>query len=340
MDPLEALEVLQRALKPKPSPTVRVLWEKWADVHRRKLADFPTEEGRSRHLLAFFGAREAATLTIWDLDGEDGYRAKRKYKLRGGAPLRPATRNREVDLLQRILNFSVHEGLLTVNPIAHASDEPEDSVQHTKIESEEKLAALLDEASPMVRALMLCWFETGARRMEIMGLKWSQIEAGGWVVFPRTKNREARRAKLAPRALEALRDLPRYEDCPWIFANPETLRPYNPRHLARQFARTVVAAGIEGVNGESVTPHKFRHGFAYRLRRQLRLPERAVMKMGGWKTDVAFKRYGIVDEEEAEEGWNVVALAGEIKKGVDRKPPQRVHVKGPEDAVLPNTSRV
>jgi len=333
-----ALAAIAEQLEEEPaSPTVRVLWERWADVHRG-LEAFDTDQGRARHVLAFFGDKPAGTLAIADIDGAKGYRAQRLTKIRGGGPLRPATRNREVDLLNRVLNFAVNEDLIPRNPLAHAKPEPEDNIQHSKIESEAKLQALRAEADrPLMDALMVCLFETGARRKEVHTLRWDQLE-GEWAVFPRTKSREPRRVKLTPRAVEALRQLPRFDDCPWIFANPQTRRRYNSRHLDRLFARVVDAAGLDGVNGERVTPHKFRHGFAYRARRVLRLPQATVMRMQGHKTDSAHRRYGITDEEETDEAWSVVALSGASNKTVDRKPPQRVPLKAPADEELHHVS--
>ncbi len=331
MDPAEALAVLQRALQPPPSPTVRVLWERWADVHRHTLEDFTTELGRWRHLEAFFADRQAAELTIFDVDGDKGYRQRRRFKLRGGAPLKPATRNREVTLLQRILNFAVEQGLLAKNPIAHAKPEDEANIQHSKVETEQKLKALTKEARPgelsrmprdLLATVILCWYETGARRMEILEMCWDQFE-GPWLIFPRTKNHDPRRVLMTPRALRAVEALPRYENCRYVFANPETRRPYCDRYIATLFARAVEASGLEGVNGENITPHKLRHGFAYRAQRFMKLPPRTVQKMMGQKTDSAARRYGITDEAETEEGWNVVALAGEIHNSIDRRGPKR-----------------
>lgn len=332
--------MLRRALAPKTSPTVRELWARWADVHRRALVDFKTEEGRAVHLLAFFGERRAAELTIFDVEGADGYRAQRLTKLRGGAPLRPATRNREMALLQRVLNFAVEEALLEKNPIAHAKPEPEHNIQQSKVESEAKLAALLAHASPMLAALVLLWFETGARRSEVMSLRWDQLD-GAYLFFPRTKNREPRRCKLAPRAREALLALPRLDDLPWVFMNWRTLQPYSKRHLAKLFGQLVQASGLKGVNGERITPHKFRHGFAYRCRRALRLPEKTIQRMGGWRTGAAFDRYGITDEAETEEGWDTVASANTVQKRLDRKGPMRAQRKARDDeAASARTSRV
>lgn len=331
MDPAEALAVLQRALQPPPSPTVRVLWERWSEVHRHRLQDFATEFGRWRHLEAFFADRQAATLTVFDLDGDKGYRRHRRYKLRGGAELRPATRNREVTLLQRILNFAVEQGLLAKNPIAHAKPEAENNIQHSKVETEVKLRALTKEARPgalsrmpreLLATMILCWYQTGARRMEIIEMRWDQFE-GPWLLLPRTKNHEPRRVKLPPRVLQALDRLPRHDGVPWVFANPQSKRPYCDRYIATLFARAVEASGLEGVNGETITPHKLRHGFAYRATRFMKLPQRTVQRMMGQKTDSAHRRYGITDEAETEEGWNVVALAVKIQEGIDRKAPQR-----------------
>lgn len=337
LDPNEALEVLRRALAPAaPSPTVRVLAERWADVHRGRLQDFKTEEGRLAHVVAFFGDRDASTLTIFDIDGEKGYRAHRRgqKKQRGGGELRPATINREVTLLQRVLNFAVKEKLLRANPIKHAKPEPENNIQQSKIESEAKLQALLKASDTAItEALILCLFETGARRMEIMGMRWDWFD-GEWLVFPKTKNRQPRRVKLAPRALAALKRLRRIEGSPFVFTNPRTKRRYNPRTLSRFFELAVRDSGLEGVNGESLTPHKCRHGAAYRFRRKFRLPTETARKMLGQKTDAAFRRYGIVDDEETEEAWNIAALEKTTQHALDRRPPQRAQPIVPVDEAL------
>lgn len=322
---------------------VREVWERWRTVYQHRLTAWPTEARRAQHVLDFLGDQKAERLTLTDIAH---YRDKRRAELteRGGRRTSPATRNREVDLLKRWLNFGVREGVIYRNPIAHEQREKEPPPSQTKVESEAKLEQLLARASAVTAALILLYFDCGLRRLEAMRLKWSDID-GDRVHITQTKTREARRPKLSPRALAALALLPRKG--PWVFANPKTYKPYNPRTLTRWFEQTVREAGLVGVGGARVTWHKIRHGFAYRCRRHLKLPEKVTMKMGGWKTRVAFDRYGIVDEEEAEEGWEVIARAGlqrrvrkgPVRKSLDRKAPQSVPPKSGHSADRSEQSR-
>lgn len=301
---LQALDTLRAALDAEAGPTVAGLWLAFARVKSHELASWQTDEGRARHILAFFGEMRAGRLGLVDVDRYREQRRAARTK-RGGRPVSVAQRNREVTLLLRVLNFAVKRKLIAANPIAAAQSERENNVRSGRVSSEAELARLLlASRTQVLRALALLLYDHGMRRGEGARLRWSQIGADGWVTLTRTKGRRIRRVKLTLRTVDAIFALPRSSE--WVFTNPETRRAYHPDTLSGWLAEAFAAAGLCGPDGERLTTHTLRHSFAYVARRRRKLPEQTIMRMGGWKTRSAFDRYGIVDEEETAEAWEVM----------------------------------
>lgn len=77
--------------------------------------------------------------------------------------------------------------------------------------SDEERAALLEAAeakSPDLHAIIVLALSTGARRNEILGLKWSEVDLkAGLLTFPRTKNGSVRRVPVTGKALELLKGI-------------------------------------------------------------------------------------------------------------------------------------
>lgn len=322
-----ALGVLERATigaEVEAGPTFRELWALFAEVYEHRLGDWVTESGRAEnHLLPYFGGRDVLALTLRDLEL---YRSRRRSETsdRTKRPVSAATRNREIGLLQRVLNFAVRFKYIAHNPIAGAEPEPEHGIRRAKVQSERELQRLLRRCTPLIRALVVALHDSGMRRLEVMRLRWDQIERSTrWVTLTRTKRHQARRVRLSPRAARELATLPRF--CPWVFANPSTGQPFSPRWLYRKYRKAIARAGLVGPGGEPYVLHTLRHTFAYVARRRRKLPERAIMAMGGWKTRSAFDRYGITDEAEIAEAWDVVDIGvardlAELRSSVRRGP--------------------
>lgn len=168
----------------KDDPMVAELWEVFAQVKRPELAAWRTEASRARHMLRYFGDRRCSSLSLLNVDE---YRATRRAELteRGLRPTKASTRNREVMLLKRVLNFAVGRRLIPYNPIAAAPDEAERNIRTAKIGDEAQLAQLLSCSPPIVEALVLASYDAGMRRMEICGLRWDEIAEDGTVTLAR-----------------------------------------------------------------------------------------------------------------------------------------------------------
>jgi integrase len=127
------------------------------------------------------------------------------------AQLSGASANRVRSSLSAVFSWCIREGLLDSNPAAWTERRGE--VARTRLLTGDELreiwAALRDDAyGDIVQLLVLC----GARREEIGGLRWSEIDlAEGVITLPpeRTKNHREFEIILSPPALAILKSRPR-----------------------------------------------------------------------------------------------------------------------------------
>lgn len=116
--------------------------------------------------------------------------------------------------------------------------------------------AVIASAHPQLRYIVPMLLLTGARRGEVLNARWQEFdrEKRMWRI-PVTKNGRPRTVPLSDGVLAILDAVPRVADCAFVFANPETLRPYVTIHKAWDAVRT--AAGLSDVR-----LHDLRHSFA------------------------------------------------------------------------------
>lgn len=96
----------------------------------------------------------------------------------------------------------------------------------------------------------------GCRKMELLESKWTDfdIERRTWRI-PLAKSGKARHVPLSNMALSILAQLPRWEGCPFVIPNPDTLHPFVNIHRSWNNAR--IAAGLP-----EVRMHDLRHSMA------------------------------------------------------------------------------
>lgn len=124
----------------------------------------------------------------------------------------PAAANRVRASLSAYFAWLLREGILEANPVLNTNKATEGGARERVLEDEE-LAAIWralgdDQYSSIVKLLAL----TGARRDEIAGLCWSEIDLDdATITLPgaRTKNRREHQIPLAPAALAILQAQPR-----------------------------------------------------------------------------------------------------------------------------------
>ena len=177
-----------------------------------------------------------------------------KWRAHGQAgsakPIKPATVNRELDVLKSVMSKAVEWGKLL--------DSPARRVKRLRVENRRTRVLSADEQQRLVaacrgkfRALVTLALLTGARRGELLKLEWDHV-SDAEIVFLVTKNGRQRRLPLTPGILDVLRVLPRIH--PWVFTNPRTGKPF--QSVAKNLERALARAGIS--TGD-VTFHTLRH---------------------------------------------------------------------------------
>ena len=270
--------------------TVAEAWTDYEPINKRDNEGWQSEEGRSRKLIRHLGKIKAMELSQRHVDE---YRMQRLgEKTRRGAPPSPATLDREVEVLKRILNYAVACGRLTHNPIAKARLLRKPNVRRTVV-SEDEFEQLHAAAEECFKPILVVAYETGMRKREVLDLRWEQLDLREGVIrlLPQdTKAEDARVVYLTPRALEAVRGIPRRLGSAYVFVNPQTGEPWVD--VRKQFLNACKAAGLSGV-----WFHDLRRSFVTNARRY-GVPESVVMRMSGHKTRAVFERYNVVAEED------------------------------------------
>jgi integrase len=135
----------------------------------------------------------------------------------------PGASNRFRAAVSGYLGWAMREGLLESNPVAATNKQPENGARSRTL-SDLELAAIWKAADngtqygAILRLLML----TGARRDEVGGLRWSEIE-GDLITLPpeRTKSGRQHFIPLSAVALEIIEAQPRREGRDHVFGNGE-----------------------------------------------------------------------------------------------------------------------
>jgi integrase len=155
--------------------------------------------------------------------------------------------------------------------------------------------ALIDACGKHLRPLVIFLIYTGARAGEALWLDWSNLDLSrAHVIFPKTKNGDARGVPLHSRLVAALANLEHREG--EVFRRPDGFPYERPdadddtdtsagARIKTAFRGACARAGIE-----DFTPHGCRHTWAtwhYQSNRDIA----ALMRLGGWKTHSQVWRY-------------------------------------------------
>ena len=159
----------------------------------KKATTIVTDTGRiHRHIIPLIGSRRVKNLVKADVSGvlKDIMAGKTRVsvktkKLRGKANVRggAGTATRTIGLLGGIFSYAVEAGIIEHNP-AHGIRKPKDNVRNRRLTEAEyrTLGEMLRAAAKdekytttvdIIRQIAL----TGCRRSEIIGLKWSEVDA-------------------------------------------------------------------------------------------------------------------------------------------------------------------
>ncbi|HET7675215.1 MAG TPA: site-specific integrase [Gammaproteobacteria bacterium] len=211
-----------------------------------------------------------------------------------GTATTPATVNRYLAALSVACNIAVKEwGWIDHNPLSKVAKlkEPRGRVRFLSDDERERLltACRESESKDLYPAVVLA-LSTGARRMEILGARWPQVDfARATLTLEETKNGERRVLPLAGLALDLMRERAKIRriDSDLVFPGTSGKKPIDLRHA---FDKALERAKIEDFRW-----HDLRHSAAsYLAMNGATLAE--IAEVLGHKTLQMVKRYAHLSE--------------------------------------------
>jgi len=281
---------VDRGGRARTTATVGDLLEEWLAHATASFSPKCVRETRGvldRNLLPFLGSVPLSKLGAADLDRF--YRRLAERGGRAGRPLSASTIRRTHGILHRALGQGVRWGWLGQNPASSASPPrvPTPDIRPPSPGQLARLFARAKETDADLADFILLAAATGARRSELVALRWSDIDldvsrlsvSRGVVAGPAglvekdTKTHAARRVCLDATCRDALRAHRARADERAVFcgfalspsafvfsAEVDGSAPWYPDSASRAFSRLCRHSGLEGVR-----LHDLRHYVATRL---------------------------------------------------------------------------
>ncbi|GGI92311.1 tyrosine-type recombinase/integrase [Legionella impletisoli] len=203
--------------------------------------------------------------------------------------LSPATINRYLAVLSHLFTIAMKEwGWVEENPLRKVT-KPKESNGRVRFLDDHERALFLSECkkseSPYLYIAAVLALSTGGRRMEIMGLRWKDVDLNrGVITLHETKNGERRVLPLAGHALELMKEHSklRHVNCDFVFPSHNLKKPID---LRTPFETALKRAGITDFRW-----HDLRHSCAsYLAMNGASLAE--IAEILGHKTLQMVKRY-------------------------------------------------
>jgi len=233
----------------------------------------PYSVDRLQHLLPFF-----ADISVRDINQSLTRRYRQgRYEMRKS--LKPATVNRDLSVLRRVLNWGVEEGIITANPLGRLRLERERRTKRPVMSVREEMV-LMTHAPLHLQRIICCALDTGMRRGEILTQRWDDIDFDNRILHvshSKTPEGEARVIPLTERLYDMLRSFPKDRGIVFTYSphfddtansrndNPaEGLRKVSPAHPIK-IVKTAWAASLRRAGLRHFRFHDLRHTANTRL---------------------------------------------------------------------------
>lgn len=173
---------------------------------------------------------------------------------------KPGTVNRYMSLLKYIFNLAERWEVIDKSPARNISNLADNNHKErflTGRETENLLEALKKAQSKVVPDIIELLILTGARKSEVAGLKWEELDLikGVWVLPPERNKAKTKKTIPLSKAAVTLLNRRKGNDSEYVFPNPDTGEPL--KHFHSTWDRIRKKAGIPDVR-----IHDLRHNFA------------------------------------------------------------------------------
>jgi len=261
--------------------TIRDLVDRFAQQLRTNNRSWKSPQKSGEVAAAFFGSKPISEITAEDIEAFKtarlNTRVDRKYKdpvkMAARPKLAPATVNRDLARLKRLLNLAVASQLLAVNPMAKrgVSMLPEENMRYDYLTpAQQKLFRPYLPTNKYRMMRFNCF--TGLRTTELLTLHRSMCSLqNATLTLPKVKAKKnlGRIVHLGPKALRLLAVILASHDSEWVFPSASG-KPLVRRNWNRTFerARNKVIAHLEKENSpmladfpRKATPYTCRHTY-------------------------------------------------------------------------------
>jgi integrase len=160
-------------------------------------------------------------------------RADIRAFLKEKAKSAPYMANRILEVIRRVYSWGVEEERVAASPCVGLKKAGIEKERERVLSTEElrKVMEAIDRERPMIAGFFRLALLTGARRGEILGARWRDVDfEERLLTFPDTKNNTAHTVPLSESAVRVLRELhPLAGHTEWIFLGPTGGAIQNPQ---------------------------------------------------------------------------------------------------------------
>lgn len=241
------------------SKFVNEVYLAWARTNKRSWQD---DERTARVLCLFFAAKSFNQISplLIEKFKRERRETKIKFKKQDDRPRRPASINRELEVLSKIFTLAIDAGVTNTNPCRKVKKllVNNQRTRYLSVAEEKKLMAQLEGRREHLRAIVIVALYTGLRRGELFNLRKEDVDFDLDVIHVRqSKSGQSRLVPMEPVVRETLLAL-RDRRSELFFASPATGKRFNT--IKTGF--TSACSDAEIVNFHF---HDLRHTFGTRL---------------------------------------------------------------------------
>jgi integrase len=232
-----------RKHRDREAPTFKQLVDRYVEEYAKPNKRTWQKDRRllENNLVPALGRQKAHLITRADLRAELG-----KVKSRPA----PVEANRTFEVVRRLFNWAIEEGILAENPVFKLPKPAEETPRERTLTSDElqTLWRALDGASSIVRGVFRLMLLSAQRRNEISRMRWGDLDRReGWWNIPAelTKTKRPYRVPITPAMLAIIEEIEKLSlDPEWIFPRAEGGGPVPETNVTRPFRKLIKAAGM------------------------------------------------------------------------------------------------